>query len=135
MTIFIIAVMLSLSFPLIKKNIETAGFRAFVNKVYLFLDYGRTRAVLKDRTVIIKVDQAESVVRLYDKGRSAEEFLQIPPNIEIFSDGENALFFYPDGTSGQFKLTISGTKEQESVFLSRGWDGKIIVTDDNQTTL
>ena len=133
LVIVIIAVLLGINLPLIKNNIEGVSFKSFVNKVYLFLDYAATQSILK--TVIIKawLDVKENKLFLAQIDNEGEALfsLPLPGDVSVEFDNEE-IVFYPDGTSREFKIIISGGDERSFTISSAGFDGKINIDEDSR---
>ena len=117
LVIFIISVILGVSFPLIKNSINSYRVRSFVNKAYLFLDYAQTKATLSNKKLKVSIDLDEKLILLSDEASR----LAIPDDISLQTEQEE-IVFYPDGTSDEFELVIN-----EVTLSSRGFDCKIQV--------
>ncbi|UCC95464.1 MAG: hypothetical protein JSW40_01620 [Candidatus Omnitrophota bacterium] len=129
LTMVIVSVLVGSSLPLVKRNIQSTSFKSFVNKTYLFLDYSKTQAILKDIVLEVRLDVENNSLFLSKRGTESDERLdeiQIPNNIHLDLDKEK-IVFYPDGTSQEFKFVISDKHQRHSTISSKGFDGKIVV--------
>lgn len=121
----IISILAGFTFPLAKKSVEAAEFKNLVNKVYFFLDYAKTQAVIRNEVLEAEFGPEKNKVTLRREG-SEEEVLsqiQLSPKAAL-TPGVNKIIFYPDGTPQRFKVGIF-LNERRAAVLSKGFDGKI----------
>ena len=133
--IVIISVFLGLSLPRLNTSVKSMSFRSFVSKVYLFLDYAKTNALLTNRILVAKSEPEEGRMALTKKSEDEEKVsiikdIEIPSGFKMKVDAEK-IFFYPDGTLKEFKLIITDNYQHRAVISSRGFDGKIAVSKDS----
>lgn len=132
--VLIISVILGLSLPFIKKNVNSASFKTFINKNYLFLDYAKTHSVLKGKILKVKINLEEKKIVLWEMKSKNEEGdklleIEIPGNISVESEKENISFF-PDGTIEEFGIIFSDDEARFSMIYSKSNENKIIREDD-----
>jgi len=127
LVVAIISVLAGFTFPLARKSIKLARFRACADKVYLFLDYAKTQAVVKAEVLEAEFDSESNemfLMKRQDSGKQESLFKM------VFSDDikvklePNKVVFYPDGTMEEFEITVFSPK-RSAVFFSRGFDGRI----------
>jgi len=132
LVVAIISILAGFTFPLARNSIKAARFRAFKDKVYLFLDYAKTQAVIKGKVLEAEFDSQAGQVRLLGKDGGAEQEVLfkagIPDEIRVKFEPDKVIF-YPDGTIEEFEVSICGDK-REAVFFSKGFDGRIALKDD-----
>ncbi|MCK4917836.1 MAG: hypothetical protein KAS51_06455 [Candidatus Omnitrophica bacterium] len=127
--ILIISVVLSTSLPLIRINVKNMEFKIFINKTYLFLDYAKVQAVLKNIIFSVRFNMKDNKIYLLAKGKNEDQKtleINVPKNIYIRFDNED-LLFYPDGTFQEFKIDIFDKNKRNTIISSSGFDGKINV--------
>ncbi|MFH1768774.1 MAG: prepilin-type N-terminal cleavage/methylation domain-containing protein [Candidatus Omnitrophota bacterium] len=126
LTIGIIAVVLAMTFPFIQNNIKNVFFTSFVNRAYLFLDYAKSKAVLKNAPLAVSFDLERKTFFLFEAGQkeSGDMKLKVPEAITLSMEKEE-IHFYPDGTLEEFSLVISDNRGRSVSCRSSGFDGKI----------
>lgn len=135
LVVCIIAVLAGFSFPLIKKSVKTAEFRAAVDKIYLFLDYAKTQSIIKNMILEAKLElEGKKLVLLRKEDGDGKEKLLL--RTEIFGKVDvklepERIIFYPDGTLEKFELIILDARGRKALIWSQGIDGKIILDKDN----
>jgi prepilin-type N-terminal cleavage/methylation domain-containing protein len=123
----VLSILLAVSAPAFKTSVRNAELKNFTSKLYLFLDYARTHATLKNVVLGVTFDNDEKAVTLEENGAVLSR-IAVPDNIAVTTE-EPQILFYPDGTSQQFKAVIQYAGHKRSVILSRGFDGKIKIED------
>ncbi len=133
LTITIISVLLGMTLPVINKSIKSLRFEGFVDKAYLFLDYTRTASSLRNKILSLKLDQENKRIYLNQEGESSGflKDLEVPSRLKVEFDPAE-IIFYPNGTSREFKITISSSQGMHSIISSKGFDGKIRVGSDDE---
>ncbi len=126
LVIVIISILLGVSTPLIKRNIESTSFKSFINKSYFLLDYAKTLCIFKNTILEVNFDLNGNRIILIEKGEKGEEFktIKIPKGLHFEIEKETILF-YPDGTMEEFEIIISDNEQRKAVISSKGFDGKI----------
>ncbi|MFH1504736.1 MAG: prepilin-type N-terminal cleavage/methylation domain-containing protein [Candidatus Omnitrophota bacterium] len=122
----IISILAGFTYPLARKSIKAAEFRTFTDKVYLFLDYAKTQAIIKNTVLEVEFDLEENKIFLVKNGEDTGNVLsqiQLPVKISLRPEGEK-IIFYPDGTIDKFEVNISHDT-RSTVVSSKGFDGKI----------
>lgn len=123
----VILVLAGVSIPSLKNSARNAEFKGFINKLYLFLDYARSRSTLENSILAVNIDNEGKILLIQEKDTELNH-IGIPADIQIQSNAPQVLF-YPDGTSQQFELLVQAGQDQHSIILSRGFDGKIKIKD------
>jgi len=123
----VILVLAGAAVPSLKNSVRNAEFKGFVNKLYLFLDYARSRSTLENMVLAVDIDNERKVVLIKEKDLELNH-VDIPSGTLVQSKQPEVLF-YPDGTSGQFELLVQAGDNQRSVIVSQGFDGKIKIKD------
>ncbi len=132
--ILIISVILGLSMPLIKKSVNKASFKAFVDKSYFLLDYAKSYAILKTKVLEVKLDLKERKIVLSEResgNKDGDKLLEIkiPESIKVESQKENIPFF-PDGTMEEFEIIFSDGEAGYSRIYSKSNEGRIVRKDE-----
>ncbi len=127
LVLVVIAILVGVSVPALNTSVRHAEFNGFVSKLYLFLDYSRSRSTLKNTVLAVNFDSAAKTVYLKE-GDEVINRLDLPDGMTIQTK-EAQVWFYPDGTSQQFQLLVQSGSGQKSIILSRGFDGKIRIDD------
>lgn len=123
LVLMVIGILAGVSAPALRTSVRNAGFKAFIAKLYLFLDYARSRSTLKN--VVLAVNFGDDTKTIFLKEQDdVVNRIAVPDDIVVQSKDRQVLF-YPDGTSQQFQLLVQAGDRQKSVILSRGFDGKI----------
>lgn len=128
LVVCIIAVLAGFSFPLIKKTVKTAEFRAAADKVYLFLDYAKTQSIIQNMILEAKLELDERKLVLLSKASATGEEKLLGTDIfgkfDVKLEPER-IIFYPDGTLDAFELVILDARGRKALISSQGIDGKI----------
>lgn len=128
LVIAIIAIVVGLATPSLKRSINNAVFKAFVQKTYFFLDYAKTQAVCKNGMFVVTFDLEEENFFLTEKDKVDDVMFEImiPQHAHLETD-KKTILFYPDGTLEEFKITIYDDYQRQSVISSKGFNGKIVI--------
>lgn len=129
----VVVVILGLNTPRLKDNLHNQEFRTLSKQLYLLIDYLHTQAILKAEIKHYLYDQDKKTFLLKNGGEDQKLFrrVKIPKSVRVEVD-KNEIVFFPNGEITPFAIEIFGEKERYASIKSLGFDGKIILSNDQE---
>lgn len=134
--VVIIATILSLTLPILKKSLKNSYFKSCVNRVFLLFDYAKTQAILKNTIVEVKFDFSDKKIVLLEVDDGEDNSLSLYesflPEKIYFQLTQEKILFYPDGTSQEFEVVISDDEGRRTVISTEELIEKVKVNSENR---
>ena len=111
----IIALVLTISFPMVYRTLQKSKVRAAARNVGTFLKYARELAISRQEILGVKVLKEEGRLELLDTEGKVLKKIKLPKNVSFYKisvDGEfvekegKIFWFYPDGRIPGFAIII-----------------------------
>lgn len=118
--IIIIGVLISFSFPNLKKNFNSLQLKSFSRKLQSFMGYLCQRSVVEIKPVYLDID-AEGK-KCWAKIKGQEGLLQsysIPEGITVEAS-QNQVIFYPDGSIDTVTVRLVNTDGESIILTTKG---------------
>lgn len=131
LVIVIISIVVGLSLPRFKNQLDKFHIENFARRLYLFLDHAKTYSVFYSKNT--KVDMEPDRKEINIKKKEGQDYevietrysrLTLPHNISIKTD-DMPVVFYPDGTCSEFLWNIVYRGQDLYMIKSLGFNGKL----------
>ena len=129
LVITIICIVVGITLPYFKKNLDKLRHDEFVRRVYLFLDNAKTYSQLYSRNTKIEINGKKEIMievmenEEYKPIEARYSNLVLPRDITINSE-EPSVIFYPDATCTDFSWDIFNKAERIYTVKGSGFNGK-----------